>query len=325
MSENKFGGTGLVLAGGGGKGAYQIGVLKALKENGLLDDVTVISGVSIGAVNAMLYAMDDIKLMYDAWDDIDMETIFDIDIEMLVEKRFYFSRNEMLKMISKYIDFIKLINSPYDIYAAICKIADANNGADAETAELNSTLNGVVRTAEYERLKDYDEESIKKILLASTALPVVYEAVEFNGGYYRDGGICDNEPVKPLYDAGIREFIVIGLKHGKVFDSSKWPDAHFVTIYPSYDLGNLVDGTLDFSEKSIEYRRLLGEKDGLRSIKTKFNMDENYIKMESALAKIDHDEIMMRLNTETTMKTVGARVNSNIDKFNELAKKYENF
>lgn len=325
MSENKFGGTGLVLAGGGGKGAYQIGVLKALKENGLLDDVTAISGVSIGAVNAMLYAMDDIKLMYDAWDDIDMETIFDIDIEMLVEKRFYFSRNEMLKMISKYIDFVKLINSPYDIYAAICKVADANSGADAETAELNSTLNGVARTAEYERLKDYDEESIKKILLASTALPIVYEAVEFNGGYYRDGGICDNEPVKPLYDAGIREFIVIGLKHGKVFNSSKWPDAHFVTIYPSYDLGNLVDGTLDFSEKSIEYRRLLGEKDGLRSIKTKFNMDENYIKMESALAKIDHDEIMMRLNTQTTMKTVSARVNSNIDKFNELAKKYENF
>ena len=43
--ENDFTkGIGLVLAGGGGKGAYQLGVLKALKEKGLLDEVTAISG-----------------------------------------------------------------------------------------------------------------------------------------------------------------------------------------------------------------------------------------------------------------------------------------
>lgn len=324
MAENKLGGVGLVLSGGGGKGAYQIGVLKVLKENGLLEDVSAISGVSIGAVNAMLYAMDDINLMYDAWKDIDMETVFDVDLEMIRNGRIYFSRSEMLAMISKYLDFEKLKNSPYDIYAAMCRIGDAN-GTNAETVEIYNSINNVAPNPEYARLKDYDEDTIKKILLASTALPIVYEAVEFNGGYYRDGGICDNEPIKPLYDAGIREFIVIGLKHGKIFDASKWSDAHFVTIYPSYDLGNLVEGTLDFSSKSIDYRQLLGEKDGLRSIKTKFNMDENYIKMESALAKIDHDEIMMRLKTQSTMKSVEARVNSNIEKFNEIAKKFENF
>ena len=51
MGEGK--GIGLVLAGGGGKGAYQVGVLKVLQEQGLLQDVTAISGPSIGAVNAM--------------------------------------------------------------------------------------------------------------------------------------------------------------------------------------------------------------------------------------------------------------------------------
>ena len=50
MGEGK--GIGLVLAGGGGKGAYQVGVLKMLQEQGLLEDVTAISGASIGAVNA---------------------------------------------------------------------------------------------------------------------------------------------------------------------------------------------------------------------------------------------------------------------------------
>ena len=44
---------GLVLAGGGVRGAYQIGVWKALKE--LKIKVSVVSGVSIGAVNGALF------------------------------------------------------------------------------------------------------------------------------------------------------------------------------------------------------------------------------------------------------------------------------
>ena len=39
----------LCLGGGGGKGAYQLGVYRALAEYGLMDKVTAISGTSIGA------------------------------------------------------------------------------------------------------------------------------------------------------------------------------------------------------------------------------------------------------------------------------------
>lgn len=47
---------GLVLSGGGAKGAYEVGVWQALHEAGLAEDVAVISGTSIGAVNAALFA-----------------------------------------------------------------------------------------------------------------------------------------------------------------------------------------------------------------------------------------------------------------------------
>ena len=47
---------GLVLAGGGGKGAYQVGVWKALSEYGLAQRVTVISGTSVGALNGALFS-----------------------------------------------------------------------------------------------------------------------------------------------------------------------------------------------------------------------------------------------------------------------------
>lgn len=301
-------GIGLVLSGGGGKGAYQVGVLKALKENGILDDVTAISGASIGAVNAMLYAMDDIDIMYKAWEDIDMLTVFDVDLEMLMERRPYFSRAEMLALIEKYIDFDKLKSGKYDIYNSICRV-------EADQQEMKP---------EYRRLADYDISTIKKILLASTALPLVYEAVELDGKFYRDGGICDNEPIKPLYDAGIRQFIIVGLKHGKKFNTDTWPDATFITIYPSHELGDLIEGTLNFTSKDIRFREMLGYKDGLRAIRTQFEKNETYIKMESMLAENDYNDVMMQLRTETKYKSVESRINSNIEKFNNIAKKYEN-
>lgn len=50
---------GIVLAGGGGRGAYQIGCWKKLKELGL-DRFSVISGTSVGALNAALIAAGDV-------------------------------------------------------------------------------------------------------------------------------------------------------------------------------------------------------------------------------------------------------------------------
>ena len=48
---------GLVLAGGGAKGAYQIGAWKALKEMGIT--FNAIAGTSIGSINGALIAADD--------------------------------------------------------------------------------------------------------------------------------------------------------------------------------------------------------------------------------------------------------------------------
>ena len=148
--------------------------------------------------------------------------------------------------------------------------------------------------------------------------------IEIDGKKYRDGGLLDNEPIQPLYDLGIRQFIVIGMRAGKVLNTDKWPDAQFITIYPSHDLGDLIDGTLNFTERAKEFRQMLGEKDALRSLKTKFQPDDLYIRMEPVLAQNDYNDIMMQLRVNHTYKTMENRVNSNIEKFNNIAKKYEN-
>ena len=58
---------GLVFAGGGGKGAYEVGVWQALRELGMETSVAAVSGTSVGALNAALFAAGDLERAQSVW------------------------------------------------------------------------------------------------------------------------------------------------------------------------------------------------------------------------------------------------------------------
>ncbi|MDM8126719.1 patatin-like phospholipase family protein [Mediterraneibacter glycyrrhizinilyticus] len=68
-------GIGLVFAGGGGKGAYEIGVWKYLHEIGLDQYVRSVSGTSVGALNAALFVGSSYEIAEDLWLNIEPEKI----------------------------------------------------------------------------------------------------------------------------------------------------------------------------------------------------------------------------------------------------------
>lgn len=296
---------GLVLSGGGGKGAYQAGVLKALAEAGVLKDVTAISGASIGAVNAVIYAMGHPELLEKIWDDIDMDVVFDFDLKMLKENRPFFSRDEMNRLFDTYIDQKVIKKSPYDIYFSMTDITE-------EPYKVK-----------YIKVDNASDENLKKYLMASTALPVIYEPILINDRKYRDGGICDNNPIEPLYKKGIRKFIIISLNHGKTVDTSAYTDAEFTKISPSHDLGDLLTGTLNFLDDDKKIKFLLGVKDGERALKTKFEKDPVYIEMEKTIALNDYNFIINTYNQEKRMNELSKSVSDNLDYFNKIADKYK--
>lgn len=304
-TTNKVKTVGLVLSGGGGKGAYQAGVLKALYYAGVLKDVTAISGASIGAVNAMLYAMGDISLLEKCWMDIDMDVVFDIDMAMIKENRLAFSRNAMDKLFDKFIDQKVIKDSPYDIYFSLTDVTDGS------------------QKGEYVKVDGESLENMKTYLMASTALPVIYEPVKINEKSYKDGGLTDNNPVTPLYEQGIRKFIMIRLSYGTTFDTSKFPDAEFIIINPSHDLGSLISGTLNFIDSEKELKFILGIKDGERAIKTKFEKDPIYIEMERTLAESDYKLLIDSYNQQKKMDALSKSVSDNLDIFNKIADKYK--
>ena len=73
----------LVLGGGGAKGAYQIGAISALEEAGITCGHVV--GVSIGAINAAMYAQRDMALAGDLWDSIRLSDILTADALSIAE------------------------------------------------------------------------------------------------------------------------------------------------------------------------------------------------------------------------------------------------
>ena len=97
---------GLVLAGGGGKGAYQIGAWRALKEMEIAFDA--IAGVSIGSINGALIAADEYDKAVDMWNNVSVDKGVRISENLPDPENLFSKKNwsalfkELVKRQSKY-------------------------------------------------------------------------------------------------------------------------------------------------------------------------------------------------------------------------------
>lgn len=270
------------FGGGGGKGAYQIGVYQAMQEYGLLNQIKAVSGASIGALNAMLLAMKDLENAQKAWDSISLETIFSPDIDLMFNGvPGMFSRDELHKMLDEYLDFDKIKKSGIDIHVNVT----------VQEGKVNSPL--------YLKINDMGKDDIVQILSASSAMPYIYERILYQGMELADGGLTDNVPVKPLYESGQKYIIVCGLNHAVKKNLDEFPDADFIEIYPSVSLGDTLDGTLNFSKDALRFRKMLGYKDAMRAFKVYFEADPEYIARLEYEKENDINEIKAALMMES--------------------------
>ena len=76
---------GIVLEGGGARGAYQIGAWKALKEAGI--QIQGAAGTSVGALNGALICMDDFETAEKIWENIRYSQVMDVDDKRMAALR----------------------------------------------------------------------------------------------------------------------------------------------------------------------------------------------------------------------------------------------
>ena len=112
----------LVLSGGGARGAYQIGVWKALEELNI--KCNIVTGASIGSINGALYTQGALKEAEELWKNIDLETVFPITVDNnnkeLLKKYLKSSitggiePSNLLENLKKCLDLDKIYNSDID-------------------------------------------------------------------------------------------------------------------------------------------------------------------------------------------------------------------
>lgn len=260
---------GLVLAGGGGKGAYELGVWKALDELKLTKYITVFSGTSIGAFNSVLFAMNDMKKADELWEEVTMDKLVPISKSELIKrgiglyiggknlqlaKKFLnyklehgaIANDGAIEVVEKYLDFNNIKENNKICYAACTKLSDFS--------------------AKYFKINDFDEETGKKIVLASASLPLIYDCTEVLGEKYIDGGIADNIPIQPVYGENCNIIIVVLLSKEIQVDRTLYPNSKLIVISPENLDENTITGTLNLNTDAKRIRIIEGYNDTINKL-----------------------------------------------------------
>lgn len=245
---------GLALAGGGGKGAYQIGVWKALEELGVFCQIGAISGTSVGALNAVLMAIGDFDNAKKIWQSIDKEDLFSMNENGTSG---LCSREGLLSHIKKVP--VSKLRSTIPVFVNLYDV----EGRSTKSVKINQLT----------------EDEIIEHLLASSAMPFLYDSVKIHGRKYIDGGITrpGNVPIEILYEKGYRNIIVSVLDNcfriNNVYSSpdERYPDTDFTILQPLDNIGKFVSGTLDVSKTGTISRMIYGYID-TRKTMTKENL-----------------------------------------------------
>ena len=273
-------GYGLVLGGGGGRGSYEIGVWKALEEYKDVIDIKAVSGSSVGALNAALYACGDLDKATQMWYDITNDRILsNKDIDEDNRNKWFESIKEKLTTIDNPVIQSAIECIGLDAVAKGMKIKDGFFSREGlmDILENSPVLTGVSNsrmscyatclnvegkpTPERFQLAGMEPSEIERILLASSAIPVIFPMETIDQTKYYDGGFFlggDNVPIQPLYDEGYRKFVVVHLDARR---TDRYDDAEMIHIYPSVPLGGAIDGMLDFSPEGVEKRIAQGYND----------------------------------------------------------------
>ena len=263
---------GLVFAGGGAKGAYQIGVWTFLRETGLEHCVLAAGGTSVGALNAVLFASGNLDSAREIW----LTKIEDAVLSQerkVREERKRRGRENLSMLFQKPLDSIKNLFSEamevagegiYNRKGLLSVIAENLDLDFIKTSPMNLYANCTcVSTAGKTifRLNDYAKDDILKILLASSAIPGIFPPQSIGGRDFYDGGLSDNCPVSALYDEDCEEILAVHLKERSDEKITLKNGRHLTEIFPSKSLGNFFSGTLDFSPVHVKECMDLGYTD----------------------------------------------------------------
>jgi NTE family protein len=195
MSEQPTPKRALVLSGGGGRGAFQVGVIEHLESIGWKPDI--IAGTSIGSMNAAAYAIGGLKRLEEMWSNIRTRHMH----RFLRWRpwRSLFDRAPWQKTLKKYVpeDELAKVTMPLYMVATDISIGHPAVYTNGEKPTRNKGL--------YQKVPALTHAH----LLASSSIPYVYAPVRVDENEHWDGAVMYNSPLRPAIDAEADEILMV--------------------------------------------------------------------------------------------------------------------
>lgn len=254
--------TGLVLEGGGARGAFQIGAFQAIQEMGV--EIHGIAGTSVGALNGALIAQGDLEKAYQLWRDVNPAQVFRLNKQgmqnldrlglspenlprLLKNLRDIFAEGglditPLRELVSEVVDEQRIRESGVDFGLVAVSLSDW------KPVELF--------------IEDIPSGKLVDYLLASASFPG-FKADPVEGKRLIDGGLHDNMPVGLLATRGYKDFIVLRTHGPGRHRRIRQKGLRLTYITPSDDLG----GILSFHPDAARANLTMGYYDALKVLK----------------------------------------------------------
>lgn len=233
----------IALAGGGTKGAYQVGAWKAMRELGIPFDI--VTGTSIGSVTAALMVQGDFDRAWELWTHITEEQIMleRADATPHEKRELAALAEHPEQLIARVKDWADLNRRTADITpyrALVYQYLD-------EARFFASPVDFGLMTARFPSFqpvevckRDIAPGYLPQWILASSACYPMFPMCEIDGQNYLDGAYSDNLPIGTAFRLGADRVIAIGLKPET--PEKKYTNHPLVTyIAPAEPLGKLLE------------------------------------------------------------------------------------
>lgn len=277
----------LYLAGGGARGAYQAGVLKAISHILQVKTLpfTMVSGVSVGSLNAAILAQhaDDFPLAIDTldtlWRTIHCQQIFNASNYELSKSVMRNIGHAVIKQrqtghllntaplhqfISDTINFDK-IKTHIDNRLLHCMEVISHCYETQQTISFYDQNDNEFKDWYYPRHMSQRTEIKKEHILASTALPLFFPTVTIDGLHFGDGSMGLVSPLRGAIRQNVDKILILGTRQLPTFskpEALRNRDIGFAHI-----LGNMMSGLfLDNLDRDIETVNRMNEIARLLSI-----------------------------------------------------------
>lgn len=237
---------GLILPGGGARGAYQVGVLRAIQD--LLPPQSaspfpIVTGTSAGSLNAAMVASrssdyaDSIRRLHGMWENLQMEMVVRTEASVAAKTmaswlwsfasfggsdsppKALLDNSPLRRLLESHVNFARMRQCIASGHLQALGITSSSYSQGSSVTHFE----GQPELENWGRTRRFGISTRLSIdhMMASIAIPVVFPAVRIEDEYHGDGSMREAAPLSPALHLGANKLLIISVRNPTVDEPPK--------------------------------------------------------------------------------------------------------